>query len=485
MRITQLHPPIKLWMRIAAMMLASVLAIQALDAVVIYLGFPRVIMVYSSHWLARTVEDAALAVFQADTSQRDAVCARLGADNHLHIRWIPEETAIRPRPPVFSRPNLERTRAAIGRNMKGKVRNVTIQRLTGLHGNEIRINVQFQPPGFGKQLVLGAQGSGDRDFPVLGPFRLAIQGLDGSWIMIEPEGTQSLRTRLQALGITLIFAAVLASLLASAMARNLLRPLDRLAKAARKFGETRKVVPIDTAGLREFEVIAQAMNDMQDRIKRFLDERTQMLAAMSHDLRTGLTGLRLDAEDVSNEEAKAHLIEGMEEMERMISATLAFAAGELKNEPVQAIDLSALLISLCDVFADRHYQVTFSGPDRLSAMCQPVAIKRAFTNLIDNAVKYGGWAHVSLSHSGGWATIFIADGGPGIPPEKTGLAFQAFQRLDSSRSRETGGVGLGLTITRDIIQANGGEITLGQPPHGKGLEVKVTLPSPPPGTNGA
>ncbi len=491
MRFPRFHPPVKLWMRIAAMMLVAVITVQILDALLLYLVFPRGMMVHSSHWLAQAVEDATLAIFQAGKKERDAVAARIGADKQLHIRWLPDENAIIPSPPSFKRPFLERTRLAIGRNLKGKARIVSAQRLTGFRGHEIRVKKQFQPPSFekqlaheefGKRLALGWPGLENGDAPVFGPFRLAVQGLDGSWVTIEPERLQNLRTGFKVFAVSLLFAAVLTSLLAAAIARNLLRPLDHLARAARKFGRTRKAVPIDTAGLREFEVIARALNEMQDRIRKFLDERTNMLAAMSHDLRTGLTTVRLDAEDVSEGEAKARLIEGVDQMEQMISATLTFAGDELKGEPAQAIDLAALLISLCDAFADRNHQVSYSGPDHLSAFCQPVAIKRAFANLIDNAVKYGGWARVRLSHSEGLATVFIIDGGPGIPPEKTGDAFQAFKRLENSRSRETGGVGLGLTIARGIIHANGGEITLGQPPQGKGLEVKVTLPAP--GTNG-
>ena len=260
--------------------------------------------------------------------------------------------------------------------------------------------------------------------------------------------------------------------------------MARLARAARDFGRTRRNVPIDPAGLREFEVIAQAMNEMQERIKRYLDERTQMLAAMSHDLRTNLTGVLLDAEDLPDGDTKSHLIASMEDMERMISATLAFAGNELKSEPLQPVDLAALLISLCDSFSDRNFPASYFGPDHLSAICQPVAMKRAFANLIDNAIKYGGCARVQLSRAGQRAAIIVADNGPGIPPDKTELAFQPFQRLDSSRNRETGGTGLGLTIARDIIQSHGGEIGLGTPPEGCGLEVRVSLPLPPFARNG-
>ena len=220
------------------------------------------------------------------------------------------------------------------------------------------------------------------------------------------------------------------------------------------------------------------MNEMQERIKLFLDERTHMLAAMSHDLRTGLTGLRLDAEELEESEARERVIAGVEEMERMISATLAFAGDDLKGEPTEMIDLAALLISLCDSFSDRNYAASYSGPNHLCALCQPVAIKRAFTNLIDNAIKYGGCARVELSHTVDRAAISIADDGPGIPAGKIELAFLPFRRLDNSRNRETGGTGLGLTIARDIIQSHGGEIRLGAPPHGKGLEVLISLPLP-------
>ena len=244
--------------------------------------------------------------------------------------------------------------------------------------------------------------------------------------------------------------------------------MERLTGSARNFGRTRKAVPIDPAGLQEFAVIARAMNEMQDSIKRFIDDRTHMLAALSHDLRTNLTGLLLDAEEVTGGDSKNRLIAGLEDIERVISATLAFAGDDLKSEPPQMIDLAALLISLCDSFSDRNCHVSYSGPDHLCAICQPVAIKRAFTNLIDNAVKYGGCARVRLWLASDAAAISIADDGPGIPLDKTELAFRPFGRLDYARNRESGGVGLGLTIARDIVQSHGGEIRLGIPSQEKG-----------------
>jgi signal transduction histidine kinase len=346
-----------------------------------------------------------------------------------------------------------------------------------LRGNIFHVDLQPQPPDFLNRLPLGPLEPGEADLPILGIFELAIQGLDESWIIIEPEGTQGYAEQLRPLLILLTGAVSLVAFLSTITARNTLRPLERLTEGARNFGRTRKAVPIDPAGLHEFEVVARAMNEMQESIKRFIDERTHMLAALSHDLRTSLTGLLLDAEEVTGD-GKDRLVAGMEEMDRVISATLAFAGDDLKGEPAQMIDLAALLISLCDSFSDRNCPASYSGPDHLFAMCQPVAIKRALTNLMDNAVKYGGCARVQLGIAADGAAISIADDGPGIPADKADLALKPFGRLDYARNRERGGVGLGLTIARDIVQSHGGEIRLGILSEGKGFEVLISLPLP-------
>jgi signal transduction histidine kinase len=472
-------PRFRLRTRIALTLLLVVIAVEALNAVVFVLMPARLLTVYSAHWLIEQSEHAALAIFQADTNARGPLSAQLGADNRLKIRWLPSWDEARLASSTLNRPFLERARAAVEAELKGKVIKVAVKGLLELRGNQFKVDVLQQPPNFVSRLAQGPLKSGEPDLPIVGPFELAVQGLDGSWVVIGSEGSPIYAPGLQPLLIFLLSAAALVSLLSAFVARRWLRPLDRLAQAARKFGHTRKAVRIDPAGLQEFEVIEQAMNEMQDGIKRFLDERTHMLAAISHDLRSGLTGLRLDAEELPEGEAKERLAGGMEDMERMISATLAFAGDELKGEPVQLIDLAALLISLCDSFSDRNCAASYSGPDHLFARCQPVAIKRAFTNLIDNAIKYGGCARVTLSNSGGRAAVSIADNGPGIALDKAELAFQPFRRLDASRNRDTGGVGLGLTIARDIIQSHGGEIALGVPPQGSGLEVRVSVPLPP------
>ncbi len=239
-----------------------------------------------------------------------------------------------------------------------------------------------------KRLSLTPFRAGDDDFVIPGLFEYAIQGLDGSWIVIEPNEPPNYTARL-APWLALLFGAVsLVYLLSAIVARRPLRYLERLAEAAHDFGRTREMTPIQPAVLYQHRLIGEAITGMQERIKRFIAERTRMLAAISHDLRTNLTGSRLYSEELSDSEAKRRIIENMEEMERMISVTLAFAGDELKGEQMQRADIAAMLISLCDSYSDLNCDASYDGPDHLSATCQPVALKRAFTNLIDNAIKY-------------------------------------------------------------------------------------------------
>jgi signal transduction histidine kinase len=471
-----LRLPVRLWMRIAGMMMLAVLAVEALNTTVFLILPARHLTLYSAHWLIGKVEEAAQTIFQADTSARKALSAKLEEGTRLRFRWHPGGDGAAPNDDAVMRPFLEQVRTTLEKHLQGKVAKVTVKGLIGVRGNQFRVDLQYHPPGFADQQAETPLARDGEDVPIAGLFQLGIQGLDGSWIMIEPDGMPFYLAQLQPWITTLLGAAVFVSLLAIGITRRLLRPLDHLAESARNFGRTRKPVPIGPADLVEVEVIGQAMNNMQERIKRFLDERTHMLAAVSHDLRTGLTRLLLDAEELPQGQVRERLVEGMEEMEKLISATLAFAGDDLKSEPLQKVDLAALLISLCDAFSDRNYDASYSGPDHLFATCQPVAIKRALSNLIDNAIKYGGCARVALWQSHNQAAIAISDEGPGIPQDKIELVFKPFRRLENSRSRETGGVGLGLTIARDIVQSHGGEISLGRPALGNGLEVRVMLP---------
>jgi signal transduction histidine kinase len=202
-----------------------------------------------------------------------------------------------------------------------------------------------------------------------------------------------------------------------------------------------------------------------------------MLAAISHDLRTPLTRLRLQAEYVADHEQRDGMLANIDAMRDMLTETLSFAKGDASAEASAPFDLASILISLCDEASDAGAEAEYEGPDHVTALGKRTAIRRMFSNLIDNAVRYGGAARVSLREDTTDWIVTVTDDGPGIPPESFDQAFEPFQRLESSRNRETGGTGLGLSIARDIALAHGGQISLANAsPGSKGLVVTVLLP---------
>jgi len=242
------------------------------------------------------------------------------------------------------------------------------------------------------------------------------------------------------------------------MARSIVAPLTRLASAAERLGRDREATLIGDMRLPEFAAIANSFDTMQLRLKRFVDERIQMLAAISHDLRTPLTRLRLLAEYVADPDQRTQLRSNVAEMESMVADALAFMREEASQEALEVVDLAALLISLADTHHDLGDEVLYEGPDHFDIRCRPVAIRRAFANLIANGCKYGEAVHIVLEAEDDWVSIAFRDRGAGISVEDAERAFAPFVRLETSRGRETGGTGLGLTIGRDVIRSHGGEI---------------------------
>jgi signal transduction histidine kinase len=259
------------------------------------------------------------------------------------------------------------------------------------------------------------------------------------------------------------------------VARRLTAPLRGFAHAAERLGVDVHAPPLPEQGTREVRQATRAFNQMQKRIRRFIDNRTQMFAAISHDLRTPITRLRLRAEFVEDPAQQAKMLADLDEMEAMISSTLSFARDEAGDEPRETVDLVALVARVCDDLADAGLAATFSGEGREPYSCRPIALRRAFSNLIENGANYGERARVSLSAQEGRVLVQIDDDGPGIPEDQMENLFKPFFRLEGSRSRETGGTGLGLTVARTVIRAHGGEITIHNRPEG-GLRVEVVLP---------
>ena len=259
------------------------------------------------------------------------------------------------------------------------------------------------------------------------------------------------------------------------LVRWLTRPLRRLAQAADGIGRGRAIsIPQD--GPEEVQRVARALDSMQMRITRLVDDRTQALAAVSHDLRTPLTRMRLRAGFLDDPEVQAQMEADLDEMEGMIAATLAYLQGEADTEKPQLTDIGAMLSTLCDAAADAGGGVTFDGPPHLEAICRPVALRRAAANLIRNAVSYGGGGTVRLRASRDGHYITVEDCGPGIPKDELERVFEPFLRLEVSRNRSTGGVGLGLTIARQAVAEQGGLLTLANRAAG-GLVATIKLPT--------
>jgi len=275
--------------------------------------------------------------------------------------------------------------------------------------------------------------------------------------------------------ITFFFAAVAISVIVVIALRRITRPLGALSDAAGKLGRGEDVQPLSEDGPADVREAIHAFNDMQERLKRLISDRRQMLAAVSHDLRTPITLLRLRAEFVENEEEREKMLVTLTDMESMVESILAFVRDDAADEDVRPVDLVALLNSICDDISDLGGKAFFTGPDRLIYPCRPTVLKRALTNVIDNAVKFGGKAQVRLEESPGSLAITVDDEGPGIPESEIDAVFNPFYRVEASRSRDTGGVGLGLSVARSIVEAHGGSIGLSNRPTG-GLRVTIALP---------
>ena len=312
---------------------------------------------------------------------------------------------------------------------------------------------------------------------------LAIHLADGRWLnaatVLPPPPPGWARYTLTWLGVM----AVAITLIVIVCVRRITRPMRALAEAAERLGRGEAVPPLPEVGPDDVRDTTQAFNEMSARLHRFVRDRTRMLGAISHDLRTPITSLRLRAEFVEDPEIREKILETLAEMQEMIDGVLAFVREEAAREDTRPVDLAALIASLCDDLADGGKDVRFlepgdGEPDSGTAVtrCRPVALKRALSNLIENAVTYGRQARVSLADRGETYEIRIDDEGPGIPEADLERVFEPFQRLEASRSRETGGTGLGLAIARSILRGHGGDITLANRPGG-GLRASVRLPA--------
>jgi len=273
------------------------------------------------------------------------------------------------------------------------------------------------------------------------------------------------------IGVFLVSIALLAYL----VARMTTRPLKQLAQAAKDLGNDINRAPLSLTGASEIRQASAAFNAMQARIRQYIFQRTQMLAAITHDLQTPLTRLRLRLEKVDDYELQERLIGDLSAMQAMVREGLDLARSMDTTEAMHSLDVDSLLDSVCADASDSGQQVELKGSANVAVLGRPMSLRRCLVNLIDNAVKYGQRADVSVDRQPGTVRIRIRDSGPGIAPAELARVFEPFYRVETSRSRESGGTGLGLTIARNIAEQHGGTISLVNRQSG-GLEVTLLLP---------
>ncbi len=340
------------------------------------------------------------------------------------------------------------------------------------------------PPGVGfrvldaRPVYLNAQSWYAREFRERPGVRMHATVLlgDGVWITVESTDPARETRWVMRLFRNLAIIDTVMVILCFFAVRLATRPLSVLAHAAEDLGRNIDRPPLPERGATELVRASRALNVMQDRLKRYVDTRVKVLAAMSHDLKTPITRMRLRTEMLDDAQVKTKFVKDLDELQQMVGSTLDYMRGLAEGgEALQPIDVTALVSSLKDDAEESGHTVTVSGTVRTPVMGRAQALKRCLQNLLDNALAYGRRADITLRDEGGALAIAIADDGPGIPEGDIERVFEPFYRVEGSRNRNTGGTGLGLSIARNIAQAHGGSVRLKNLARG-GLEATLRIP---------
>jgi len=462
--------PLRLWPqslfgRLIAVSVIAVLLAQAVGLLLIARERERFVTLGSVREWSRRISETVLMLQPMSPAEREAAVVALEArqipvpgGHHMRGGPLPERGFVRlPLPSDFERPLREQLSALLGPG----------------YGVEVAPTADPMLPA----IALGVPFFEARELAALGDqqhYDVMVSFPDGDPVRFRvtrpPQGAPLPRNLFANLSL-LVLLLVLALYLA---ARNITRPLSELARAADSVGRDARPRQLRERGARELRDAARAFNTMQDRLHRYLDSRTRVLAAMSHDLKTPLTRLRLQVETLLEPDLQARIGRELDEMESMVRESLALFRGLDDGETALPFDVNALLATLREEFTGMGAAVTVSGAAREPFAGKPQALKRCLTNLVANAVTFGGQADIAVS-DGAELRIAVRDHGPGIPEAELERVFEPFYRLESSRNRDSGGTGLGLSIARDVAQAHGGSLTLHNVPAG-GLEALLTLP---------
>lgn len=363
------------------------------------------------------------------------------------------------------------------------IRNYIVDELGLTSGPQPRVAASgggYGPFGFGPQMMHRGPPDRERDrdrFGAPGAFRslrASVPLPDGQWLTFAtslPEAGLSFSRQFM---LSMVLMALTIFAVSAWAVRRVTAPLATLAGAAERLGRDVNAPPLPLTGTTETRRASRAFNEMQVRLRNLIENRTRLLAAVSHDLRTPLTLLRLRAEGVENAQERERMLATIAEMDAMVGATLNFARDEAVSEARKPTDIAALAQSIADDMSDAGMEVAMTAKGSVVCDARPQALKRALTNLVENAIKYGARARIAVTQTPSHVEIQVDDDGPGIPEAELQKAFEPFYRLEASRNQETGGVGLGLAIARSAVQAHGGELTLANRPGG-GLRATIRL----------
>ncbi len=358
------------------------------------------------------------------------------------------------------------------------------QRLSQLLGPDYAIDVAVsdQPIMTGMHSAMQGMSHSSQHMQSMGMvlpealiFYARVRLSDGQWVSFENQVNKELLASSSTLIWTLLILLAIVALISLLAVRWLIRPISMLTQAARQLGTDINQPPLRESGPVEVVQAARAFNAMQSQLKRFIEDRGRLLSAISHDLKTPITRMRLRAEMLEDAGQRESFIRNLDEMQQITSETLDFLRSEEIREPLQQLDLCELLSSLQQQADELQQPVTLQPCPPLSVMARPQALKRCLGNLIDNAIKYGDKADISASHEAPHVVIRVTDHGPGIADDQLEQVFEPFYRIEHSRNRDSGGSGLGLSIARNIALSLGGELHLHNLPEG-GLQATLLLP---------
>lgn len=309
---------------------------------------------------------------------------------------------------------------------------------------------------------------------LIDPFQVGVRQADGNWMVVHPQPEFGLNAWQKRVVLWFTLSALAMLPITWVFARRLSRPIQVFAEAAERLGRDPRAQPLSVKGPAEVTMAARAFNDMQERLQRYVEDRTAMVGAIAHDLRTPLTRLRFRIEGLP-EDQRAKYAADLDQMEAMITATLGFVRDAAKTAERTPLELSSLVESLCDEMAETGAAAEVESGEKVVVEGDPMALRRLIANLLENAIKFGGRARARVFQADGHAIVEIDDDGPGIPPCDAEKVFEPFYRREPSRSRQTGGIGLGLAVVRTIARGHGGDVAL-ENRDGGGLRARVLLP---------